>query len=302
MNGAATGATASLLWWVGLALTGLAVGVVSGLFGVGGGFLMTPLLTVVFRLPMPVAVGTGLCQMIGVAMSALLRHHKLGQGEIKIDWLMMAGSLLGVGLGADAVNALDVMGAVMLRPGGPPVPWAKVGLSLGYVVLLVGIAFWMGRDLAQRRAGEEDAPPPGPLTRVPWPPYTLLPRTGRRISAPLVGYLGLLMGFLSGLLGIGGGVALMPILLYGIGMPLRTAAGTGVLVLLVTCMAGTVAHAQAGHVLLGVALVLLAGSGAGAQIGATLTARLDARRLRGYFVYIVALTAVAVLWNLVKDA
>jgi uncharacterized membrane protein YfcA len=108
------------------------------------------------------------------------------------------------------------------------------------------------------------------------------------------------MGFLSGLLGIGGGVALMPILLYGIGLRVHMAAGTGILVLLATSVLGTIAHARAGHVNLGMAMTLLVGSALGAQVGAMLTARLDGQRLRGYFVYLVVLTALAVAWDLLR--
>ena len=275
---------------------GLVVGVIAGMFGVGGGFMMTPLLGVLFGVPLPVAVGTGLCQMIGVATAAFLRHRKLQQGEERIGWLMLAGSLLGVGLGAKTVTMLNALGTVTLH--NHAIGWAKLSLSLGYVVLLFAVALWMGRDAKRPALPPGVSVRPGPLTRIALPPYTVLPRAGHRISAPLVAYLGLILGFLSGLLGIGGGVALMPILLYGVGMRVRMAAGTGILVLLATSLVGTVAHARAGHVHLGMALTLLAGSGVGAQVGATLTARIDGRRLKGFFVYLVILTALAVLWDL----
>lgn len=288
------------LWWCGLAGLGLSVGVIAGMFGVGGGFLMTPLLALGFGVPLPVAVGTGLCQMIGVATAALLRHARLSQGEFKMDVLMLVPSLLGVGLGERTVTALASYGQVTLAPGHPPVSAAKLAVLCAYVVLLGSVAVWMLRDAAARPAAT--APPrPGPLTRVPLPPFTCLPRTGVRVSVFLVAYLGLALGFLSGLLGIGGGVALMPILVYGIGMPIRTAAGTGILVLLATSLVGTLAHARAGHVHLGMAVILLVGSTLGAQIGATLTARLDGRRLRGLFALLVAATAIAVAADVLRS-
>ena len=286
----------SFLWWSSLSGLGLGVGIIAGMFGVGGGFLMTPLLALLFRIPVPVAIGTGLCQMIGVAVSAFLRHRKLGQGEVKIDWIMMAGSLLGVGLGVRAVTALSAQGMVTVA--GHPITAAKLWLSLGYIVLLGGVAAWMWRDSQRPSLPPGALPAPGPLARFPLPPFTLLPRSGHRVSVPLLAYLGLLMGFLSGLLGIGGGVALTPILLYGVGMRVRTVAGTGILMLLATALAGTYAHAREGNVRLGMAMVLLVGSSVGAQIGATWTSRLDGRRLRRIFVYVVVLTAAAVVWDL----
>ena len=88
----------------GLALLGVAVGLVAGMFGVGGGFLLTPLLSVLFGVPLPIAVGTGLCQMIGTAIASLLRHRRLGQGEIRFDFVMIGGAVVGAAAG-DAVWA-----------------------------------------------------------------------------------------------------------------------------------------------------------------------------------------------------
>jgi uncharacterized membrane protein YfcA len=282
----------------GLVALGAGVGLIAGMFGVGGGFLLTPLLAILFHLPLEIAIGTGLCQMIGVAVAAYLRHRRLGQGEVKLDWMMMAGSLIGVGLGAQTVTSLAAKGSLVI--GGHTISWAKLVLSLSYIVLLSGIAVWMARD-ARRPSLPPGVPrPPGPLTRFRISPMTGLPRSEHTISAPLTGYIGLAMGFLSGLLGIGGGVALMPILLYGIGLRVHMAAGTGILLLLATSVLGTVAHARAGHVDLSMAMRLLIGSALGAQVGATLTTRMDGQRLRGYFVYLVLMTVFAVGWDLMR--
>lgn len=296
---ASLGAQHGPLWWGAVAVLGLIVGVIAGMFGVGGGFLLTPMLASLFRVPIAVAVGTGLCQMVGVATSALLRYRRLGQGETKIAWMMMAGSLLGVALGAEAVRALD--GMAELDIGGRSVPAARLLLSVGYALLLGFIALWMGRDARRppRSAGEEA--PAGPLCRLPWPPYTTLPRTGHRISVPAVAYLGLGLGFLSGLLGIGAGVIMVPLFVYGVGMGVRMAAGTGVLALLATSLVGTIAHARAGHVHLGLAMTLLVGSTLGAQVGATLTARISGQRLRGLFAYLVAGTGLLVCWDVARS-
>lgn len=285
-----------IVWWLGLVALGLTVGLVSGLFGVGGGFLLTPLLTVLFGVPMEFAIGCGLCQMIGAGTAALVRHQKLKQGEIKIDWLMLGGGLVGVEAGADAVTALHRMGRVQVL--GHSFFAAQLGISLGYLLLLSVVAFWMLRDARNRPA---NAPlTPGPLTHLRLPPYTHLPHSNRTLSVLLLAYLGLFLGFLSGLLGIGGGVVLMPILLYGIGMRVRMAAGTGILLLVATSVAGTLAHAVLGHVHLGMSMVLLSGSSLGAPVGATLANRTDGQRLRLLFAWVVLVTALAVFWNLVR--
>lgn len=287
-----------VLWWLGLVALGLTVGMVSGLFGVGGGFLLTPLLSGLFGVPLEIAIGSGLCQMIGTGTAALVRHQKLKQGEIKIDWLMLGGGLIGVKAGADAVTALNRMGQVQI--GGHWFFAARLGISLGYLLLLGVVAFWMLRDARNRPA---NAPlSSGPLTRLRLPPYTHLPRSDRTVSVLLLAYLGLFLGFLSGLLGIGGGVVLMPLLLYGIGMRVRMAAGTGILLLVATSLAGTLAHAAKGHVHLGISMALLLGSSLAAPLGATLSNRMDGQRLRLLFACLVFLTALAVLWNLLRTA
>lgn len=286
------------LWWLALALTGFGVGVVAGMFGVGGGFLLTPILTVAFGVPLPIAIGSGLCQMIGTSLTALMRHQKLKQGEIKIDVVMLAGSVFGVSLGTETIQVLSKAGTIAIGHGALPV--AKLVISIGYILLLGFVAVRMWGDAGANP--KEGAPPPGPLTKIPWAPYTILSNARRRISIPVLSYLGFFIGFLSGILGIGGGIALLPILIYGIGMSTRMAAGTGILTLFVTSVIGTFTNSLHSNVHLGIALCLLAGSSMGARIGANLTARLDVARLKSLFAGLVTLTALAVAWDLVRTA
>ncbi len=285
-------------WWIGLVLLGFAVGIIAGMFGVGGGFLLTPMLAVLFRVPLDVAVGTGMCQMIGVGVAALSRHLKLKQGELVIDGLMLPGSLLGVGLGAQTVAILSGIGA--LRIAGHTIAASHFGLSVAYILTLAFIAFWMGRDSRRPMRPAGEPVPPGPLARLPLPPYVWLPRSEQRVSTLVIAYLGLATGFLSGLLGMGGGAILTPILIYGIGMRTRTAAGTGILVLVATSLVGTAVHAWNGHVHLGMAITLLTGSTIGAQLGAMLTSRTDGQKLRRVFVWLVLFTMAAVVWDLLR--
>jgi hypothetical protein len=284
------------VWWVALGIAGLAVGVIGGMFGVGGNFLLIPILNVGFGVPINISVGTSLCQIIGTGVAALVRHQRLRQGEIKIDWIMLLGGLMGAQAGAKLLGSLAERGGTLVL--GHPIPTAKLVISTLYVFLLSMVAFWMIRDA---RGGGADAPlAPGPLTRLRLPPYTLLPAADRRISVFAVAWLGLLLGFLSGLVGMGGGVVLMPVLIYGVGVRLRMAAGTGILALVVSAVAGTWEHARLGNVDLRIAMMLLIGSTFGAAFGATLTASMDGRRLRGLFGWLVLVTAGAVLWNLLR--
>jgi hypothetical protein len=279
-----------------LALLGAAVGLVAGMFGVGGGFLLTPLLTVVFGIPMPIAVGTGLCQMIGTAVVALLRHRKLGQGELRVDVLMIAGAMVGVGAGTAVVSALAGAGNVSWS--GREMPAVNAALYAAYIVLLVASSALFWRQAGQQIDGIDEVRG-GRLARMRLGPTVSLPRVPLHgVSAIGVAYIGMGLGFLSGLLGIGGGVALMPVLIYGYGFPIKQAAGTGILALLVTVTVGTVQHALAGHVHLTLALVLLVGSSISAQLGASLTSSLPARTLRRTFALLIWVTIAAIVWDM----
>ena len=116
------------------------------------------------------------------------------------------------------------------------------------------------------------------------------------VSASLLAYVGLGLGFLSGFLGLGGGIALMPLLVYGLGFPLRQAAGTGIVTLLATSTVGTLIHARRGHVSLELATVLLVGSTLSAQLGARASRSASTRTLRRLFAGLILLTVLAIAW------
>ena len=281
---------------IGVVLLGSGVGFVAGMFGVGGGFLLTPLLSVAFGIPLPIAIGTGLCQMIGTALVALLRHRAIGQGEIRFDLLMLPGCLLGVDAGTRLLASLAAGGTVAI--GGRTIALVTLVVDALYVTLLAATAllFWR-QGGASGRIPEQ--PQPGALARLRLGPAVDLPHVPlRQVSAIVIAEIGLGLGLLSGLLGIGGGVALMPVLIYGFGFPIRQAAGTGIFVLLATALLGTALHAQHDHVDLRLAMALLVGSTISAQLGALSTRRLSPRTLRRVFAFILLATAAAVLWDL----
>jgi uncharacterized protein len=278
---------------------GAVVGYLAGMFGVGGGFLLTPLLTVVLRVPLVIAIGSGLCQVVGTAVTSYLRHRKLAQGEVRFDLLALAGSLLGVDTGARVLAALSRAGA--LRLNGHDVPWVSLGVEGLYAVVLFAIA-WMFWRQSEPPVSRGDHGPRGllPLARVRFGPMVRFPEVQLDASALLVAYIGFGLGVLSGLLGIGGGVALMPVLVYGFGFPIRQAAGTGLVLLTATAATGTFVHALQGHVHLGLACTLLVGSTVSAQLGARATRRLSPHQLRRIFAGVVMLTVCAVVWDLAR--
>ena len=283
---------------LGVAALGIVVGYVAGMFGIGGGFLLTPLLVVVFHVPLPIAVGSGLCQMIGTSLVSFLRHRTARQGEARFDVLMLPGCLLGVTAGARTLTFLA--GAGSLHLGSYAIPWVTAVVETCYAVMLLFVAWNYWRhggakvDVLQYLR-------PGPLSRVRLGPAIDLPRPGLQgVSAMLIAQIGLAMGFLSGLLGIGGGVALNPVLIYGFGFPMRQAVGTGIVVLFVTAVVGTVEHALRGHVHLGLATVILVGATVSAQFGALATRRISGRALGRIHAIVIFAAVAAVLWDLVS--
>src|SRR5262249_30565707 len=168
------------VFWPGIFVLGLGVGYLAGMFGVGGGFLLTPLLNVVFGIPLPVAAGTSLCQMVGTATVAFLRHQHIEQGEARFDLLMLVGAVVGGNAGTSAVAALARAGSAHI--GGMTVPWIHLVLDPLYIAFLAAAAvtFWW-------RTEERHAP--GPFTRIPGLVVDL-PRTRLRASAWFVSYVG----------------------------------------------------------------------------------------------------------------
>lgn len=285
----------SILW---LALLGLVVGIVAGMFGVGGGFVLTPALIYIFGIPPAFAVGSALSQKCGTAVSSLIKYRKLGTGEIRMDWVMLGGGLMGVDAGSRILRWLNGRGEFS-RPGGGTFSTARFVLDILFFCLLTYVAIHTAFEAARARKRTHprgDVTVPGPLAKG-WriPPFIDLPAVGlKQVSVPVLAMIGLLLGMASGVMGIGGGVLLMPVLIYGYGLSVRSAAGTGLLVLLATVALGAFEQGLHGNVSLPLALSILCGSSIGTQIGAVATHRLTNRSLRVVFGILVGCTAVVV--------
>ena len=285
-----------------LAFVGLGVGCIAGMFGMGGGFLLVPVLMYVFGIPAPLAVGSALCQTCGMSLASFLKYRHLKRGEPRIALVMLGGSLMGVDAGTRLLLYLIRLGHWRIGHG-PAAPAIQVVLGFLFVVLLSGTACYMTKEALEayhRPVPRGDVTWPGPLvTCIRIPPYIDLPCVQlSQVSAPIMGCVGFAVGMASGLMGIGGGILLMPVLLYGFGISLRNAAGTGILLLFVTALVGTVEQALHGNVSLALAMVILIGSSIGSQIGALITHYLPNRTLRLIFVGLIVVCAVMIAGNL----
>jgi uncharacterized protein len=288
-----------------LALVGLGIGFVAGMFGIGGGFVLTPLLHLVFKIPMPIAVGSALCQKIGTSVGSFLKHRQLRHGEPRVDVVMLGASVFGVDAGTRLLAWLADAGT-FLNARGRPVSIVTLTIEVIYAAMLLFAASMTVRSATRKRAevptADRAQPTVGALARVRLPPYIDLPAVGiERVSVVVMAYIGFATGFLSGLLGIGGGVALLPVLIYGYGFSIKDAAGTGILLLFATVVVGTFEHALRGNVDLRVAIAILAGSSIGSQLGARTTARVSNQALRISFAALLLLTVGAIGTHVVRS-
>jgi uncharacterized membrane protein YfcA len=217
---------------------------------------------------------------------------------------MLGGSLVGVDAGTRLLTYLGGLGR-WREASGHSVSAVQIVLDILFILLLISTDLFIFADI--RRTWNEATPRgdrtiPGPLvTRVRIPPYIDLPNVQlSQVSVPMMCALGFVLGVVSGLMGIGGGVLFMPVLLYGFGLSARNAAGTGILLLLVTVSVGTFEQALHGFVILKLAMVILIGSSIGTQLGAVTTHYLPNRYLRLILMLLVLVVIGMIAWNIVR--
>ena len=290
-----------------LALFGFIIGAMGGFFGVGGGFLMVPMLNVIFGIPYNVAVGSDLGQMAGMSASATVRHMKFGNIDFKLGFLMIIGTVPGVELGAQVLQALKHVGIIEIAS--KQVSIMDLVMSFVYILLLVFLGLGMIREslrTMKRQAGRvdlkaADAPASGVVLRlrtIKLPPMVSLPASGiESISLWVVLGIGFATGLLSGMLGVGGGFIRMPALVYIVGCPTVVAVGSDLFGIVFSAGYGVITHAFKGNVNLVLVLALLLGTTIGAQVGASFTRMAGGPRVRLGF---GALAFIGVIMVVVK--
>ncbi len=292
-----------------LALFGLIVGMLGGFFGVGGGFLMVPMLNVIFGIPYNIAVGSDLGQMAGMSASATVRHMRFGNIDFKLGILMIVGTASGVEVGAQILQVLKHAGTMTLM--GHEVNVMDLVMSMVYGALLIFLGQAMIREALRtmrREAGQVDlkageAPSATAILRLrslKMPPMVSLPASGiESISLWVILGIGFATGFLSGMLGVGGGFIRMPALVYIIGCPTVVAVGTDLFEIVFSATFGVFTHSLKGNVDLVLVTALLVGTTVGAQIGASYTRKAGGPRVRFGF---GILAFVGVIFVVVKMA
>ncbi|MZR14913.1 TSUP family transporter [Maritimibacter sp. DP07] len=261
------------------------VGILSGMFGVGGGFLMTPLLFFI-GIPPAVAVATGTNQIVASSVSGVLAHLKRKTVDLRMGWVLLVGGLIGALLGVQLFTYLRSIGQVDLL------------VTLCYVVFLGIIGFLMLVEstraiLRNRRA---TAPKRRRHNWVHALPFKMKFRTsGLYISVIPPILVGLSVGVLAAIMGVGGGFIMVPAMIYILGMPTKVVVGTSLFQIIFVAAFTTVMHAYENQTVdIGLAILLILGGVIGAQLGARIGLRIKAEQTR----ILLALLVVGVCLNL----
>ncbi|MGB0960394.1 MAG: sulfite exporter TauE/SafE family protein, partial [Halocynthiibacter sp.] len=247
------------------------VGILSGMFGVGGGFLMTPLLFFI-GIPPAVAVATEANQIVASSFSGVLAHLKRRTVDLKMGGVLLVGGLIGAALGVQLFNYLKSMGQVDLL------------VKLCYVVFLgiIGGLMFFESLKAIRQAKKSGVPTRRKHNWIHNLPFKMKFRTsGLYISVipPLL--VGVAVGVLAAIMGVGGGFIMVPAMIYLLGMPTKVVVGTSLFQIIFVTAFTTLLHATTNYTVdMALAVLLLVGGVIGAQIGTRIGMKLKAEQLR----------------------
>src|SRR5215472_13878432 len=253
---------------------GLAVGFISGMFGIGGGFLMTPLLIFLGISP-AVAVASVTGHIAASSMSGAISYWRRRAIDLALAFMLLAGGIIGTAVGVWLFTFLRGIGQL------------DITIGLSYVLLLGIVGSLMVIESVQailrsRRGKPIELRRPGSHTWLHGLPFKLrFKRSKIYVSAIPVWAIGFVIGFVGAIMGIGGGFLLVPMLIYFLRVPTATVIGTSMVLTLVTMASATVMHAATNHLVDAVlALILMVGGVIGAQFGARTGQKMRGERLR----------------------
>ena len=275
-----------------LLFMGAAVGFLSGMFGVGGGFLITPLL-IFYNIPPAIAVATGANQVIASSFSGSLAHFKRGTLDLKLGTVLLLGGIAGSSLGAVVFALLRSIGQLDLV------------ISLIYVIFLGTIGGMMLYESVNAIRRTRSGIPPslkrsGQHNWIHRLPLKVRFRTSKLFVSiiPVLG-LGVAIGFLAAIMGVGGGIIMVPALIYLLKVPTNVVVGTSLFQIIFVAAFTTIVQATLNHsvdVMLAVALMI--GGVAGAQYGARAGQKLRGEQLRALLALLVLAVALRLGFDL----
>jgi len=276
-----------------LVLIGFTVGILSGFFGFGGGFIITPFLFI-FGVPMNIAVGTSIAQILGTSVIATMRHRTLKHIDVKLGIIIALGSIFGVEAGAQLVEYFK----------GISVEALNLSINLTYIFVLGFVSIYVSHEAWKSSRSPSRSSRKGIAEKVQsikFPPMISLSRSNvDSISFWIVLFVGFITSVLAGFIGAGGGFVQMPSLIYIIGCETAVAVGTNLFGMLIAGVYACFSHAFKGNVDVLLAVYMLAGSAVGAQIGASATKYVKGEKLRLAFGFCVGLVSLSVVFKLMS--
>ena len=287
------------IFWPGLIILGVGVGIIGGFFGMGGAWMVTPGLNIL-GFPMAFAIGTDIAHMAGKSLISTMRHGKFGNVDYKLGLIMLVGTVVGFEVGAQMVMWLERLGSV------------EIVVRYLYLGLLFFIAWMVFTDVAKRRKKDRDALARGDeldklATGIEWhktfhkikiPPMVHLNVAGIYCSAWLPIAVSFLTGWLAGILGIGGGLIRMPSLIYILGCPTHVAVGTDLFEVMISGLYGAGTYTFKGRTELVAAIIMLVGAAIGAQVGTVATKYIKGYGIRMAFGLAVVGCALSIVLKL----
>ncbi|MCU0604950.1 MAG: sulfite exporter TauE/SafE family protein, partial [Desulfobacterales bacterium] len=288
------------IFWPGLVILGVGVGVIGGFFGMGGAWMVTPGLNIL-GFPMAFAIGTDIAHMAGKSLISTMRHGRFGNVDYKLGMIMLVGTVVGFEIGAQMIMWLERIGIV-----GPVVRWMYLGL-------LAMIAWMVFADIAKKRRKEQEAIAAGRevdklATGIEWhkslhkikiPPMVHFHQAGITCTAWLPILVSFFTGWLAGILGIGGGLIRMPALIYLVGCPTHVAVGTDLFEVMISGLYGAASYTWKGRTELVAAIIMLVGAAVGAQVGSVATKYIKGYGIRIAFGLAVIGCFISVLLKLI---
>ena len=272
------------------------VGFLSGLTGVGGGFLMTPLL-ITAGVPPTIAAASDSNQIVAATTSGTYAHYRLGNVDFKMGLFVLLGGFLGGTVGVQIIKVLRALGN------------ADFFIKIIYVVMLTLVGSYMLAESIRCRRREVRNTPilneyhgPSYFRKLvaSLPGQTHFAKSGVTLPFILPVLVGTFVGLLAGIMGVGGGFIMVPLMCYVLNMPMRVVVGTNLFQEVFVCANVTIMQAATNHTVdLVLALVLLIGSSIGAQLGARFSLRLKADHLKTLLACIVLAVMVKILMGLI---
>jgi uncharacterized protein len=271
---------------------GLAVGLLSGLFGVGGGFLMTPLL-IMLGIPATVAAATDSNQIVAASTSGTYAHWKIGNVDFKMGLYLLVGGFVGGLAGVQGIKVLKAMGN------------ADFVIKITYVLMLgiVGTYMFIESLSSMKKKKGEDVKPAKESAMMKFlkslPLQTHFEKSGVTHSVLVPIIFGGFVGILAAVMGVGGGFLMVPVMVYILRMPMHVVVGTSLFQILFNCIEVTFLQAYTNHsVDFILAVLLLIGSTLGAQVGTVFGRKLKADQLKVILAGIVLLVTVKMVFDI----